>query len=201
MISDKHLMSNELNEIISFYLPNGLPSEEDIRKMSEDERNNLFEIQNSIITNFRKLTLFKLYEMEMKMMKATKALTSTQETKSEEPQTEEKIEKQKETTKPIEPSQEKQPKAKIIDTPQKSPKKTPAKTTTIKRQDTPRPTKATTKSMTKAPTKTPTRTPVKSPKPTPQLRDYNPKFKAIEDKLSSISSKIRQAPPPNPYIH
>ncbi|EAY09680.1 hypothetical protein TVAG_060560 [Trichomonas vaginalis G3] len=182
-------MSELLQDILDFYLPNGLPSEEEIKKMTDDERNQLFDAQSNVISTFRRMAIAKMNEMELRIIKAVNTLSKPPKLPTEEPKETEQVEKQaKIDNQQVKQAETKQNKS-ITKTPTKSPAKSSSKTPNSKtpnqKQQTPR---------------TPRQSHNATPK-TGKFTEKTTKFKEIEDHLNSIKTKVMQSPPANPYIH
>ena len=78
--------SPALQIILEHYFPDGLPSEEEIKKMNDQNKKELFEKQALVISQFRQYTVSELQQIEFQIMetmnKANKLPETTQKQKS-----------------------------------------------------------------------------------------------------------------------
>ena len=78
-------MSEFLNEIISFTLPDGLPSEQEIRELAgnQDEIDKLFSAQKQIIFDFKNAVSAEFTKLEAELRRVRKMVNAMEEEKSE----------------------------------------------------------------------------------------------------------------------
>jgi len=69
-------MSNFLKETILAHLPDGLPTRETINRMTTEEMNELFDKQKQIISDFRCKSVSRISQMQTRLNKSLKTLSS-----------------------------------------------------------------------------------------------------------------------------
>ena len=120
-----------MEEIIEFYLPEGLPTEDEIRKMTDQkEIDELYQKQNEIISQFRKFAISELAGLDLEIKRSILKLTKLPEERKVESE-----EKNEKATKRITKTPTKTPskaQASIAKTPRSSMKYCPTPVKKIK---------------------------------------------------------------------